>query len=204
MEGRQVKPFLSGILIVLVQAMPVLAGGLNVVGGHCYGTANYKQNYNQGYAQNVVHHYYHGYMVGQPLRDDAAAEKLADKLLPVYEKKLDAIMSDFKADLQGKLTLEFGAKASSSGNGSVGTSVTSGGDLSGVQAIFDANCVSCHAGASAKKGLDLTDATKLSTAMLMKCALKVHRGSMPPAPAEPLPQDTSDYLLKVAEELPAK
>lgn len=60
------------------------------------------------------------------------------------------------------------------------------------QAILSKSCMSCHSGETAKKGLDLTKPLSVGEKLLV--AQLVSEGSMPPKPAEMLPDDEAAIL----------
>lgn len=138
------------------------------------------------------------YTVGVEYRAEAIAEKAAQKVAAMMQQQ-------FNAGLSGKICVDFNTAggAATSGGSSVPSVPTPApaGDHTAAQAVFNESCVSCHTGATAKGGLDLSDLSRLPAAKLQKAALRAYTGSMPPQPAQPIAQEKADALLKWAEKL---
>lgn len=69
------------------------------------------------------------------------------------------------------------------------------------QAIFSQRCVMCHGPAKQAKNLRLDSIASVPQNKLHKSVIRAFRGTMPPAPHPPIPQDEADLLLQWAEGL---
>jgi mono/diheme cytochrome c family protein len=196
------KPFLYGCLVVLVAVMPAYAGGhsLNVVGGHCYSAPVKGYGYQQHYVKPYVY-YVPGYQVGSALREEAIAERAAQKAIADYVDKLQA---NITADLKGKISVEFGASASGTSSGSTTSGpVSDDTGLGRVQQIVSANnCQSCHSPSGTMSSFDLTDVSQLTGPQLRKMAQLVRLGKMPPkGKGEVVSNEDSEWLDHYTAEL---
>ena len=169
------KPFLHGILVVLVTVMPVYASGY--VGQACYVQPVKGYGYGHYFKQQIV--YVPGYQVGSALREEAIAEKAAQKAIADY---VDHLQAKFQADLKGKISVEFGASSSGTTSGSTTSGpVTDDTGLGRVQQIVNQNnCQSCHSPSGTMSSFDVTDVSKLTSAQLRKMSQLIRLGKMPP------------------------
>lgn len=65
------------------------------------------------------------------------------------------------------------------------------------QKLLVMRCATCHTGANAMKGLDISDIKKLTELQVSRIGVKVHRGSMPENAAgepAPLPDDEANFI----------
>lgn len=196
----------SALVAILALA---LGDGSSLRAGDCYRVRTRYVAPHKAFIQTVaVYPVY--YQVGQEIRNDAIAELTAKKVQAYWQADKQQLKNSILEELRlsGKICVEFGSNsaggAATSGGNSSTPAPAPAGDHSAAQLVFNESCISCHTGATAKGGLDLSDLSRLPAAKLQKAALRAYTGSMPPQPAQPIAQEKADALLKWAEKLPAQ
>ena len=141
------------------------------------------------YAQQIVAYDAVYYNVGAGLREEAIAVRAAE--IAREEGRKDG-QAELLAELKRLGYLNGGATGGPPPDGGAAGNVDAA-----VQKLLVLRCATCHTGASAKSGLDISNITTLSELQVHKIGTKVQRGSMPQnASGEgvPLPDDEANFI----------